>query len=172
VAELDFTAALGRLLRDGRLRDSFAADPGAVTDALRVANEDRAAVRALVPDELEVQAEILLRKRFGLIRPFLPETCRMLDDRAWPAFCQYARVHWADAPWSDAAGYCEDLVVRGLIPRDLRERRRANFVSGRAKFQMWLVKNFSAAGKTRRSILILFRATGGTWRELAVCIRL
>ncbi len=99
-APIDFTTAFGRLLRDGALRDALAANPRRVVEQLGVREQDRPALLHLVPADLEYQAEILLRKRLGVVREFIPETLRRLAGDAWPRFHHYARRHWPDAPHS------------------------------------------------------------------------
>src|SRR5262245_20399288 len=64
VAKTDFTTAFARLLRDGPLRDAYARDPHSALDALDLDPSERAALVTIGPQDLELQAEVFLRKRF------------------------------------------------------------------------------------------------------------
>jgi hypothetical protein len=91
---VDLITALGRLLRDGGLRDAFALNPSALAAQLHVRKSDQPAVIQLNPHELEFQASLLLRKRLQSVRHLAPETCRCLGERTWPLFRQYSRAYW------------------------------------------------------------------------------
>src|SRR4051812_929882 len=78
VNEIDFSTALGRLLRDAALREQFARDPALVAALLQVRDGERAEFAALSPEEIEVQATILLRKRFDAVRRLIPVTMERL----------------------------------------------------------------------------------------------
>jgi len=93
-APIDFTTAFGRLLRDGLLRDALAANPRAVVEQLAVREVDRPALLELVPEDLEYQAEGLLRKRMQVVRHIIPESLHRLQEAAWPMFHAYARICW------------------------------------------------------------------------------
>src|SRR5580658_6887219 len=104
---IDFTAALGRLLRDGALRDALAADPRALVARLGVRASDQPALLQLAPDDLEFQARVLLRKRFDSLRRILPETCARLGDEAWSSFYSYARLEWPSGDDPATLDACE-----------------------------------------------------------------
>ena len=72
--EIDFITALGRWLRDGRLRDAFAVNPQTVAEQIKLTANDWPGFLQLRAADLEFQARILLRKRFDLVQQLLPET--------------------------------------------------------------------------------------------------
>ena len=114
VAAIDFATALARLLRDGSLRDAFAADSIQWTRELDVSDEDFQALVSLSLAELEVQANVLLRKRFDEVRRLLPVTCSRIGKVAWSCFKEYARRHWPQQvpmALSDAQAFCIFLRV-------------------------------------------------------------
>src|SRR5947209_20154994 len=76
----DFITTLGRLLRDGNLRDAFAANAAATADFLGLSDAERSAFLSLKPDDLEFQARVLLRKRFEAVQRLLPLTCASLGE--------------------------------------------------------------------------------------------
>ena len=162
---IDFTTALGRLLRHGSLREAFAADTSAVAEQIGVRTEDRDAFCALSPEELEVQADILLRKRFGLVEPLLPGTCASLGDDAWASFRQYARSCWHEDPWQDANGWCGRLAVEGRISHDAREACRARFVAGSRLVQAQLARTDA---RSHRALLIHLRGRENRWLEMVL----
>src|SRR5687767_8469200 len=90
-AAIDFVTALGRVLCNGGLRDAFATDLVAVVWQIGLRESDRQAFLQLWPADLEFQANILLRKRFDVIRRTLPRTCRNLGRDAWLEFQPFAR---------------------------------------------------------------------------------
>lgn len=87
---IDFTTAFGRLLRDGALRDAFARNREITVAAMPVREHDRPALAQLNSEDLEFQATVLLRKRFGEVRRHLPLTIERLGDESWTAFHRYA----------------------------------------------------------------------------------
>ena len=92
VAAIDFITALGRVLHDGALRDAFTADAGTFVREIELRENDQPAFLRLAPADLEIQARVLLRKRFDLVRSHLPMTCREMGKGAWDAFANYGRA--------------------------------------------------------------------------------
>lgn len=172
-AALDFITALGRLLRDGALRDDYARDPEAVARVLGVGAEDRAAFLALAPVELEAQATVLLRKRFDLARVALPRTLAACGDGAWPEFRRYARTSWPPAERTtarDALGFCRQLqrVRPGVVCA--RECARMEFAVGRARIAVTFLRAAPARGGLRPAFVIFLRGRGDARREWLVTV--
>src|SRR5258708_6828653 len=94
IVATDFFTAFCRLLRDGKLRDVFAVNPQAAAEQVKLRLADCPAWLQLVPEDVEFQAIVLLRKRLDLVKYFVPETSRQLGEKLWPAFYTYARVSW------------------------------------------------------------------------------
>ncbi len=171
-APIDFTTAFGRLLRDGALRDALAADPCRVVEQLGVREQDRRALLQLVPADLEYQAEILLRKRLGTVREFIPETLRRLAGEAWPCFHHYARRHWPEAPHSgprDAhvfAGYLRKTQPASVCDR---EWNRLEFFMKQKRLAVHWVRRRGEgrAGWWRGELQLLVRTgrQAGRWAE-------
>lgn len=131
MAAIDFITVLGRVLRDGKLRDEFARDAATFVQQSGLRAEDHVSFLQLDPVELEQQARVLLRKRFDLVRRFSPETCRALGNEAWTEFECYGR---SSAPTGkhpaaeDAASFAEHLrTTRPGVVR-MSEFVRARFV--------------------------------------------
>ena len=168
MAEIDFITALGRLLRDGNLRDAFAADPQAVVTQINLCRNDWSAFLQLVAEDLEFQARILLRKRHALVQRLLPETVRRLDEKCWLLFFEYSRANWpADkcAALRDALQFCEWI-----------KRQQPGFVSesewNRLQFGLsekhlaihWFFRE-TIRGKARLMTQTFFRGRSKRWRE-------
>ena len=166
--ENEFSEALGRLLTDGSLRDQFATDPDAAISSLCEDALVRADLVALKVEELEIQAEVLLRKRFELIRRILPGLVCRLETKAWPLFRQYGRVCWLPAP-HDALRFAE--YARSENPGEMGEReincmRFTLEESVRVRFH-WITK-----GRIPPVLQILVRSTKSSWREYVCSLRL
>lgn len=160
---MDFNTALARLLVDGKLRDAFAADPAGVLANMPFAEGGRKALATLQFADLEVQADILLRKRFDLVKRWMPRTC---DEAGWSAFRTSVRNHLPSDELLDSCRFCEFLA---LSPRlDARERNRVRFVAGTACFSLHWVRR-SAVSPAGLQVFFRWR---GRWREVIFAFRL
>jgi len=175
VAEIDFITALGRLLRDGNLRDAYAAQPDTVAARLDLRPEDRPAFRQLVPEDVEFQARILLRKRFDLVRRFLPDTERRLGEKAWPLFLDYARVNWPAEPrvvLRDAFQFCQRLREQQPSLVCQSEWNRLRFALSEKSFAIHWQLRGEAGGTVRPRVQIFYRGRSRRWREFGIMVRL
>lgn len=167
MAEIDFITALGRLLRDGNLRDAFATNPQAVAIQINLRRADWPAFLQLAPADLEFQAHILLRKRLELVRPLLPETARRLGGNFWPQFHEYARNHWPDEPRAalqDALQFCARLRQS---PQTVSESEWNRLWFARSKKHLAVCGRWreTVRGKTHPQLQIFFRGRTQRWRE-------
>ena len=175
MAEIDFITALGRLLRDGNLRDVYAAQPDTVAARLDLRPEDRPAFRQLVPEDVEFQARILLRKRFDLVRRFLPDTERRLGEKAWPLFLDYARVNWPAEPRAtlrDAGQFCRRLRQQQPSLVSQSEWNRLRFALSEKSFAIHWQLRGEAGGTVRPRVQIFYRGRSRRWREFGIMVRL
>jgi hypothetical protein len=130
--------------------------------------ESQALVR-LHPADLEVQARILVHKRYGLVASLIPLTCAGLENRSWHLFAAYSREGWPADASEDALAFCEWLRGRGEY-FSAREHNRLRFIAegdGAAAFH-W-VKSESA--RWLPSIQLLFRDRRGV-SEFTFSLRL
>jgi hypothetical protein len=168
---LDFPSALARLLRDGTLREAFALDPVTALGNFPLEDGDRAALLGLAPEDLELQAGVLLHKRFEEVRRILAFTCTNLGDAAWPLFQKYARYYWPDGEsdaWADANVFGERLFVEcgnAFLPA---ERNRTRFAASRRRLGISFVWKFPVRGRFRPAIQIFWRSRSRHWREFAI----
>jgi hypothetical protein len=172
VAAIDFAMALSRLLRDGSLRDAFAADPIRLTRGLGVSDDAFQALVSLSPAELEIQANVLLRKRFDEVRRLLPVTCSRIGKVAWSSFKEYARRHWPQqVPMvlSDAQAFCVFLRVHNPQALCRSEANRVVFAGSDKRFSLSLVPDLPRREQTHFGIQLLLRSGRHGWRELAIC---
>ena len=169
----DFTTALARLLSDQRLRAGFKANPADATHKLNVRAEDFAAVAALAPDELEIQARVLLRKRLDAIRSIIPQTCARLGETLWPRFESYMCSVPLVSPrggLQDALGFCLHLNITetGVVVQS--ELNRLHFVQGRRWLAVHVCQDLCVQGRPRPGVRVLVRLGQRCWREYAVFI--
>jgi hypothetical protein len=168
VSEVDFTTVLGRLLRDGALRDEFAVRRAQTMARLGVSEAHRDIFLNLNSADLEFQARVLLRKRFDSVLQLLPITCARLDQRAWPLFHDYARAVWPDGPRSevqDACNFCERLLRENAVDVSRRELNRLRFGISQSLCSMHWRKDIVIRHKKRIGLQILLRRRGSIWRE-------
>jgi hypothetical protein len=171
VKQIDFVTALGRLLRDGSLRDAYATDPVRTAACLGLGSKDIPALLALNLEDLTFQAEVLLRKRFEAVSRLLPQTISAAGACGWPLFLAYARDVWpsGDAPeLDDAKQFCGHLATDGNARIAAHERNRVHFATADARFATHIVGDVLLKGRRRRCIQILVRAEGRPWREVLI----
>ena len=175
MAAIDLITALGRLLRDGSLRDALAFNSHAVVVQLGVRESDCPAVMQLVPEDLEFQARVLLRKRLEAVRRILPETICQLGGAAWPAFHQYARTHWPagdDGITHDAYEFCRHLKQSSPESLCAAEWNRLQFVVSKKRLAWYWIHRTLTAQKSIPALQIFFRRPSKPWHEILLCCRL
>lgn len=171
----DFINALGRLLRDGALRDALATNPYAVAAHLKLRDGDAAALAQLIPAELEFQAGVLIRKRLDLVCRILPETCRRLGAETWPVYLAYARTCWPKREQSathDAHGFCRHLQQHQpdcLCPAEVN---RLRFAVSSKRFALHIIRRRPPPPRTQPILQLFFRLDQQGWRETTVSFRL
>ncbi|MDB6108675.1 MAG: hypothetical protein JWR69_425 [Pedosphaera sp.] len=166
--EIDLITALGRLLRDGALRDAFAADPSAMVNRLAVRMADRAALTTIPFADLELQAKVLLRKRFDILPRFIPATLTQLGTEAWARFQEYGRNLWPEGQHHeilDAQGFCH--YCSRTIPQAIcqSELNRLSFALGNHRLALHYVRDLRIRNRMRRGLQIFFRLNANRWRE-------
>src|SRR5579872_6024806 len=155
---VDFISGLGRWLREGPLRDAFAANPRAVADKLGLEEGDHLALLQLRPNDLEFQARVLINKRFDTIRKILPETCVLLGENARSAFHRYAREYWPSVKnqgVDDADKFCAFLNKRfpGVLCK--AEWNRVRFARSNTKLVLHWVRHRPRGKAFRPALQIL-----------------
>ena len=170
VNEIDFQTALGRLLRDASLREQFARNPSAVAALLHLRLAERAHLAKLSPGDIEIQATILLRKRFDAVRHLIPRTTHGLGSKAWELFQAHARQFWPDSPdmeVRDTESFCSHLAAVAPAALCPVEMNRLRFHLGRERISIHHIRHFPIRGRTRRALQVLVRRRHG-WSEHAL----
>lgn len=165
--EIDFSTALARLLRDVELRERFAQAPAAIAEQLRVRATEREAFAALSVEEIEVQARILLRKRFDAVRHLIPATMDRLGATAWKSFLDHARRCWPEPPAMevhDTRLFCAHLAATQPTVLCRSELNRLHFHLGKQALAMHWVWDLWVRGRPRRAIQMFIRRGQG-WSE-------
>ena len=171
----DFISVFGRLLREGALRDAFAADPRAVADNMGLGESDHLALLRLCPNDLEFQARVLINKRFDTVRKMLPETCVLLGENARPAFHRYAREYWPsieNQTVDDADKFCAFLDRQFPVGFRKAEWNRVRFARSGARLALHWVRRTSPGNASCPAVQILFRIRAGAWREIFLYIKI
>ena|SRR5581483_5390669 len=167
---MDLITALGRLLLDGRLRDAFTAHPLGVAEQLGVRSVDRPCLLAISIPDLEVQAEVLVRKRFDAIKRLLPVTLSRLEANGWSSFFRYARVQWPEAAEreiQDATEFCHYCARENPAVICRSELNRLNFALGKKRFAVHFARDLQIRNRKRRGLQIFVRSrrSSSQWRE-------
>lgn len=137
---IDLTQAIALLLGDGSLRDAFANEPLRVVTELKICESDREAFLALRPAELEIQADILLRKRLARIRHMLPASCSTMQN-LWSEFRRFARSTPSRNPIWDAHAFCDFLSLDNPSITKTREWNRLNFARSKKRLAIYAINN-------------------------------
>jgi hypothetical protein len=160
--------ALGRLLRDGSLRDLYGVQPEETIRKLNVIESEIAPLLNLDTEDLEAQAEVLLRKRYASVRRWIPQTCEDLGNVAWPFFLEYGRCSWlstGDSALEDADRFCAHLLTEHGCAVALCEKNRIAFCLGKKTFAIHLVTRLFVRNKRRAGIQVLLRRRGSSVSE-------
>ena len=167
MSEINSITALGRLLRDGSLRDRYAIRPEKTIRELNVVESEVGTLLKLNPDDLEAQADVLLRKRYEAVLRLIPQTCKTLGREAWPVFADYARCCWPpeenSAP-KDARRFCEHLLKKRQFIAPQNERNRIAFRLGKKRVAIHVVKNLVIGNRLRTGFQVFFRGEA-SWSE-------
>lgn len=156
---LDFTTALARLLRDVELRRRFRVDPHATANELCSEASARAALLEVDVDQLDEQAEGLVRKRFAEVAELLPRSVARLRGTALPLFKEHAASFWPEGHRrhiEDAAGFARYLQRRGVSAACEAELHAAIFGGSRRMAAIRLTR-IIVGRRTRRALQILLR---------------
>ena len=157
----DFQTAFGRLLRSGPLRDAFCQDPRRTAEMLGLSTQDHQFLTAINPDDLEAQAQVLLRKRFDAVSRLLPQTFANAGQNGWPLFRKYARELWPNrqpAAFIDARAFCSYLES---LPEPIvspTESNRIGFGTSNRWLAVHFVRRGLIRGKAKSGFQILIRA--------------
>ncbi len=162
MSETDFVTALARLLCDPAQREAFARDPAAVAALFGVREADRPAFERLAPDEVEMQARVLVRKRFREAAALLPATCAALGAAAWTLFREHARGVWPPSASADALAFCDWLRERGEQV-SAREVNRLRFTAQGRRFALRVVRSSSPRALPEFQLLFQRRTRVAEW---------
>ena len=174
MSQRDFTTALTQLLSDSSLRHEFKVDPACVADRLVDHAEDKTALLAITPSQLEEQAEGLVRKRAGEVSKLLPETWRLLGSAASEKFIAFAdTVPWPEGHrrhMIDAVAFGEWLEERDDASLVRHELHRCRFAMSDARFGTYLIAHRTSP-ISARGICVLWR-TGSRVRSKRIWLPL
>lgn len=162
--QLDAVEAMGLLLRDRQWRDRFASDRAGTIKELGIAPSQSKFFAALKLEQLDAQAESLIRKRRTEVARLIPETWSRLGSEGRCRFHQYAdQSAWPEGHrrhFIDAAQFCE-FLRSSAEPEYLRsEHHWVEFVASDRTFSVRLVSDLVVCGKERWAIQLCIRHRG------------
>jgi hypothetical protein len=135
-----------------------------VADELRLRRADRAAFLALSLDQVEAQAEALLRKRFHQISKLLPLAMERMGDDAWAHFRRYAEGHWPEGHrrhLEDALEFVRYLKAQEVGELSWRELHRLQFLLSERRVAVHVLWGFAVRGRRRPALQLLVRGGAG-----------
>lgn len=154
---IDFMTALSRLLSNASLRHRHRQDPIQAAGLLSIRAEDRDALIALDPDQLDAQAHTLLTKRLGAARRMVPELFDENAEETANQFLAYAETFWPtghNRHHEDALNFCSYLSRQ---EGNKAEHNRLRFQAGQRRFAVHFVSAVVIRGQVRRAVQILCR---------------
>jgi hypothetical protein len=171
VSQLDFQSALTRLLSDSPLRTRFREAPFAVATELVGDTALVSTLCALDSDQLDRQAETLLRKRQAHVAEIIPRTWKQSGGTAAALFREFAE----QSPWpsghrrhfQDAAGFCEFLKSSTLILPVAAEYHWAAFVADNRRLAVRFDLKLPIAQGTRVGLQLFCRNRQGTPMQIS-----
>lgn len=172
---MDFTTALTRLLSDGVLRRAYQQDPEGVARTLSVDECALAPFVALDPGALEIQARLLVNKRFFEVRRMIPQTCALLGAEARTFFWAYAETQWPEGHTrhiQDAVAFCRYLLRLARVKVNRSELNRLRFVLEGRRIRIHLLLDLTIQGWQKSALQILYRNRQGCPRQLGFSLSL
>ena len=165
----DAVEAMGLLLRDRALRQRFAEDRHAVIKELGVVSDDHDCLLSLDVEQLEAQAESLIRKRRAEVVRFLPNTWSCLGTQALCSFHEYVDdSHWPQGHRRhllDALGFCQFLEERKQVGYLKSEHQWVWFLANDRIFSIRIVSDLMIRENAWSGIQICFRLRGVAHRS-------
>ena len=169
--EIDFITAFGRLLRDGKLRDAFAASPQAAAEQVQLRPSDRPIWLQLTPSDVESQADVLLQKRMDVVKFMAPQTSRRLGEKLWSVFHRYGRINWPperSAKIYDTFLFCQYLRVQQSDAVVASEWNRMSFALSKQRAALCWVQMPVGKKKARPGLQFFLRGRDQRWWEIFV----
>jgi hypothetical protein len=162
VRQQDAVEAMGLLLRDRELRQRFAKDRHAVIKELDVASDDHAYLLSLDVEQLEAQADSLIRKRRAEVVRLVPNTWSCLGKSALSSFQEYVdHSTWPQGHRRhllDSLGFCQFL----------EERKRLGYLKSEHHWIGFLASDRFCSIRVVEDLMIRERA----WWGIQFCFRL
>lgn len=156
---ISLVEALALLLSSQELRKDFALDPERVAINLHVNKSEREAFVVLNVSHLEMQANVLLKKRQREVFKLLPLTCKGLGETFNDVFRDYANAYWPDSHRrheQDAYQFIRYLMDSGR-EYNQGEHNRVQFLHQGRKWHIGFVPDAVIKGRKVLAIQVLYR---------------
>ena len=159
MGKISLIEAMALLLSNPKLRKEFSISAVDIAETLNVNDKERCLFCALSVDQLNQQAELLIKKRMREVYKFLPLTFQLLGDRTLNLFNQFAISFWPRSyrrHQEDAWRFCQYLKDNGYT-YNCSEWNRISFKQEKKKWKLKVVHDAFINKKQLVAIQLLFR---------------
>lgn len=173
MAKMVFCEALGKILSDRSLREAFLRDPNDCASRLSLQSQDVPAFIRMSTDEIQRQAQTLLKKRFHEVSKWLPATISRLGAAAWTDFRDYAELEWPQGHnrhLRDAIGFGEHLQRSRRRELSTREFHRLRFRDSSQKLRLGFSLHWDFATRRHFGFQVLRRLKNGKISEFLLVL--
>lgn len=164
MSQLDAVSAFGLLLQNHELRIRFASDRTAIIRELGVAPSQSSFFYNLEIEQLDSQAESLIRKRRAEVAHLIPKTWSRLGTDTDSQFQDYAdRSAWPAGHRrhvTDADAFCRFLRMNAVAGYLASEHHWVSFLAGKQSFSARLLNDLIVNGEERWAAQFCFRYKG------------
>lgn len=163
----EFVEMLAKLLSDSVLRLEYTRQPEQVLERNNLRERDKHIFLGISPQQLDAQADILIRKRMRELYAMIPVTMTGHGERAGNLFRAYAECNWPQGHQRhhlDAIRFCEYLKHAGM-DFNRSEYYRVRFAIGRARWQIRFVRDAWIGNCFKCAVQVLCRIGKRTYER-------
>lgn len=151
--------ALALLLSDAGMRRRFSENADIVINELKLNAQDRRLLQSVSAQQLEIQAQLLIKKRLREVYKIVPLTMKGLGTTVFSVFAQYAVQYWPQSHRrheQDAARFCAYLK-QCQHPYNRSEWNRMRFVLRGYRYWFDFASDALVKGKKSCVLQVLYR---------------
>ena len=170
---MELTNALGLLLSDRSLRETFRRDPQEAARRLDLDPQDGEALRSLDPAGLDAQAQTLLNKRCWEVSRLIPRTFKTLGKDARRRFLDFAESYWPvghKKHVDDALGFCRRLMEEDSTAACRAETNWIRFLLDGGRFAVRYTPDLHIRDRRYRALQFFWRGRDRFPRRCAMLL--
>ncbi len=165
---------LALLLHDREMRDRFRADRSAFVKEFGLEGADTQMICSLDCEQLDRQAEGLLRKRKSQVTQLIPRTWNRLGVEANRLFRDYVESSaWPESHQRhalDADAFCSFLQLNSIQEYSRSEHNWLKFCIGKCWFRLHFVSDCNVDNRNRWAVQVFYRTrASGTVQRTIFC---